>query len=95
MGVFNNELILSVRSRNKKIGAGNLVKEIIGNRGPAGGHGMMAAGNIHLKSGDDPELIANQLKNDFLASLKGTQDVIVNPIIGIIENGRLDNKSDY
>ena len=87
MGVFSNELILSVRSRNKKIGAGNLVKEIIGNKGPAGGHGVMAAGNINLESGEDPELIANDLKNNFLVSLKGTHDVIVNPIIGNIDNG--------
>lgn len=75
MGVFSSELILSVRSRNKKVGAGKLVKEIIGNRGPAGGHGSMAAGNIDLDPGDDPELIAKDLKNNFLISLKGTHHV--------------------
>ena len=63
------------------------MKEIIGNKGPAGGHGVMAAGNINLESGEDPELIANDLKNNFLVSLKGTHDVIVNPIIGNIDNG--------
>lgn len=82
MGVFRDELILSVRSRNNKIGAGKLVKEIIGIKGPAGGHGSMAAGNIALDPGDDPELIAEDLKNSFLVSLKGTHEVDVTWIIG-------------
>ena len=82
MGVFRNEFIMSVRSRDHKVGAGKLVKEIIGNRGQAGGHGMMAAGNIHLEPGDDPEHIANEMKNNLLITLKGTQDLVVNQIIG-------------
>lgn len=82
MGVFRDELILSIRSRQTKFGAGKLVKEIIGELGTAGGHGMMAAGHIILDMDDDPERIALDLKNNMLISLKGTQDVAVKKIIG-------------
>lgn len=82
MGEFNNELILSIRSRDKKIDAGKLVKEIIGDKGSAGGHGAMAAGHINLESGEDPERIAVDLKNNLLNSLKGKHDMGFKRIIG-------------
>jgi nanoRNase/pAp phosphatase (c-di-AMP/oligoRNAs hydrolase) len=75
MGVFRDELILSVRSRNKDVGAGKLVSAIIGDRGTAGGHGSMAAGHIILRFGDDPEQLAADLAKAMLLALKGTHDV--------------------
>ncbi|MCJ7662419.1 MAG: hypothetical protein MUO67_25010, partial [Anaerolineales bacterium] len=81
MGVYGAELILSVRSRSKKIGAGRLVQEIIKDRGTAGGHGTMAAGHIELSNGDDPELLAADLEKATLLYLKGTQDVACTPLI--------------
>lgn len=75
MGIFRDELILSVRSRSKNIGAGKLVSEIIGDRGTAGGHGSMAAGHIILRFGDDPEQLAADLAKAMLLALKGTHEV--------------------
>lgn len=75
MGVFRDELILSVRSRNKKVGAGKLVSAIIGDKGTAGGHGIMAAGHINLRKGDDPEQIAADLEKAMLLALKGIHHV--------------------
>jgi nanoRNase/pAp phosphatase (c-di-AMP/oligoRNAs hydrolase) len=75
MGVHGDELMLSVRTRSKTIGAGKLVRDIIQNEGTAGGHGTMAAGHIDLNNGDDPEQLAVDLRNAMLRYLKGTQDV--------------------
>jgi len=81
MGVYRSELILSVRSRSKKIGAGRLVQEIIKDRGTAGGHGTMAAGHIELSNGDDPEQMAAAMEKEMLINLKGTDDVACKPMI--------------
>jgi nanoRNase/pAp phosphatase (c-di-AMP/oligoRNAs hydrolase) len=75
MGVFRDELILSVRSRNKRIGAGKLVSAIIGDKGTAGGHGIMAAGHINLREGNEPDQIAADLEKAMLFALKGTHAV--------------------
>ncbi len=74
-GVFRNELILSVRTRNNRIGAGTLVSTVIGEKGTAGGHGTMAAGHIKLQSGEDPQQLAVELEKSLLLSLKGTHAV--------------------
>lgn len=81
MGVYGNELILSVRSRSKKVGASWLVQDIIKDRGTAGGHGTMAAGHIDLASGEDSEKVAADLEKATLLYLKGTQDVACTPLI--------------
>jgi len=75
MGVFNKEFILSVRTLSRMKGAGKLVRDILKDKGAAGGHGMMAAGHIELKVGDDPGQIAAILEVDILRHLKGTADI--------------------
>jgi len=75
MGVFNKEFILSVRTLSRMKGAGKLVRDILKDKGAAGGHGMMAAGHIDLKVGDDPGQIAANLEVNILRYLKGTPDI--------------------
>ena len=81
MGVFRDELILSFRSRNKRISAGKLVIDIIGDKGTAGRHGMMAAGHIKLRKGDDPKQLADDLEKTMLFTLKGTREVAYKKMI--------------
>lgn len=81
MGVFVDELILSMRSRNKKIGAGMLISKIIGDKGTAGGHGNMAAGHVRLGKEDDPEQLAVELEKTALIHLKGKSEVHFNQMI--------------
>jgi nanoRNase/pAp phosphatase (c-di-AMP/oligoRNAs hydrolase) len=69
MGVFETELILSVRSRSQRIGAGNLVQRLVGNLGSSGGHGTMAGGQIQLNRRDPLEL-SKQLAKIALQYLK-------------------------
>jgi nanoRNase/pAp phosphatase (c-di-AMP/oligoRNAs hydrolase) len=80
MGVFEGDLFLSVRSRSRQIGAGNLVQQVVGNLGSAGGHGTMAGGQIPI--GDrDPRQIADQLRTSALIYLKGSSSQVGKPLI--------------
>ena len=69
MGLYNDSLILAVRSRSRRTGAGQLVRAVVGNLGMAGGHGTMAGGQV-LLNGADPELLAERLGKNMLATLR-------------------------
>jgi nanoRNase/pAp phosphatase (c-di-AMP/oligoRNAs hydrolase) len=69
MGAYQGELVLSVRTRGRRGGAGRLAQNIVGSRGTAGGHGAMAAGHL-LLAGEDPEQMATQLGQRALQLLK-------------------------
>lgn len=60
MGTYEDRLILSLRTRSQAGGAGQIVQEIVGDQGTAGGHGRMAAGHVPLM-GEDPALLAARL----------------------------------
>lgn len=48
MGRYNQSLLLSIRTNRTGSNAGRIISRIVGEDGSAGGHGMMAAGRIHL-----------------------------------------------
>ncbi|MGD8792195.1 MAG: DHH family phosphoesterase [Anaerolineae bacterium] len=54
MGAYQDRLQLAMRSRREGGSAGRMVQAVVAERGTAGGHGMMAAGQIPLE-GRDPE----------------------------------------
>jgi nanoRNase/pAp phosphatase (c-di-AMP/oligoRNAs hydrolase) len=60
MGTYQGELILSVRTRGRRGGAGRLAQNMVEGRGTAGGHGAMAGGHLPL-AGEDSEQMARQL----------------------------------
>lgn len=68
-GVYNDSLILAVRSRSRRTGAGQLVRAVVGDLGMAGGHGTMAGGHVPLR-GADPALLTEQLGRRMLDNLK-------------------------
>jgi nanoRNase/pAp phosphatase (c-di-AMP/oligoRNAs hydrolase) len=80
MGVYKDDLILSVRSRSMQIGAGKLVHQIIGDLGTAGGHGRMAGGHIRLHK-QDPYQLSVQLSKVALQQIKGNASLVGNPLI--------------
>jgi nanoRNase/pAp phosphatase (c-di-AMP/oligoRNAs hydrolase) len=80
MGVYQGELVVSVRSRNRKGGAGKLAQGIVEDQGSAGGHGTMAAGHLLLK-GEDPEQVARQLGQRALKLLKVPPNKVGRPLI--------------
>lgn len=69
MGAYRDALFMSVRTRSRRKGAEQLVQDIVGDQGTAGGHGTMAGGQIPL--GDrNPEQQANQIRQRVLKLLQ-------------------------
>ena len=68
-GVFKKTLTLSIRTRSRRGGAGALAQQIVGQRGTAGGHGVMAGGQVPLHRQDGAQLAA-QLGRHALEILK-------------------------
>ncbi len=79
-GYHEDELVISVRSRARSGGAGQLVRAIVGDLGMAGGHGTMAAGHIPL-NGADPTALAGVLEQRALDLLKLDAKVPESPLI--------------
>ena len=65
MGVWKDDFIVSIRSRSRKVGAGILAQNIIGDLGSAGGYGTMAGGKIQLNQ-KDPYQLSEQCKSSLV-----------------------------
>lgn len=46
MGLYNREMILSLRTTRHELNAGEIIRRLVAGMGTAGGHGMMAGGKI-------------------------------------------------
>jgi nanoRNase/pAp phosphatase (c-di-AMP/oligoRNAs hydrolase) len=74
MGVYQEVLILSVRTASPTGRAEDLVQAIVRGEGTAGGHGPMAGGQIPLK-GRDPEQVVHLLRQRALRVLQVSPEV--------------------
>ena len=74
LGVYNETLILSIRTRRRQGAAGCLIRAIIGDSGTAGGHGAIAGGQIPLKDQDAKQQV-HDLTQRFLRQLKVSPNV--------------------
>jgi nanoRNase/pAp phosphatase (c-di-AMP/oligoRNAs hydrolase) len=68
LGVYQNKLVLAIRTRSPEGRAGLLARTIVGDQGSAGGHGLMAGGQIPL-AGRDPKGLAGRLTQRILRHL--------------------------
>lgn len=83
MGVYEDMLILSVRTRKRHTDAGALVRAIVGTDGTAGGHGMLAGGQIPLH-GRDATHVAHEMMRRVLHYLNISADTLGTPLIQTI-----------
>jgi nanoRNase/pAp phosphatase (c-di-AMP/oligoRNAs hydrolase) len=74
LGVYQNILILSVRTQSPVGRSEELVQAIVGDEGTAGGHGPSAGGQIPLK-GRDPEQVVDELRERVLRVLRVPPEV--------------------
>jgi len=58
LGIFEDHLVISVRTDSPKARAGRLVRAIVGKNGAAGGHDTMAGGRIHTPDATPAQRIA-------------------------------------
>lgn len=56
MGLYNDEVILSIRTTSTLLNAGEIIKRLVAGRGSGGGHGMMAGGKLDIVPGDPAAL---------------------------------------
>jgi nanoRNase/pAp phosphatase (c-di-AMP/oligoRNAs hydrolase) len=80
LGVYKDDLILAIRTRSHRGGAGLLAQQIVAGQGTAGGHGVMAGGQVPLQ-GKDPEQMASQLFSRVLESLGTPQETEGRPLV--------------
>jgi nanoRNase/pAp phosphatase (c-di-AMP/oligoRNAs hydrolase) len=80
MGDYRGDLILSVRTRSRRGGAGRLVRVIVGDRGTAGGHGTMAGGQVSMGS-EEPKDLVRHLSQAALQYLKVPSETMGKPLI--------------
>lgn len=60
IGLYQDSLILAIRTRTQHRGAGKLARQVVAERGSAGGHGALAGGQIPLR-GEDPQQLAHEV----------------------------------
>lgn len=82
LGIFEDRLVISVRSDMPEARAGRLVRGIVGRSGTAGGHDNMAGGRIHLPNATPAERVAelHALVPRFLKEL-GVAEAVGDPLL--------------
>ena len=77
LGTYKDTLIVAVRTKSRRRGgAANLLQEIMGEAGTAGGHTTMAGGQLPLE-GQHPELVAEQLVQRALEYLQAPAEEMI------------------
>ena len=80
MGTHNGTLSISVRTRRRRGGAGKLIQAMVEEDGTAGGHGMMAGGQIPLDTWSTPTLVA-ELTRRMLLHLDISLTTVSTPLV--------------
>lgn len=79
MGVYDDELYLSIRAREEDANAEELAQVIVGESGSAGGRNTLAGGQVPL-DGQDPDHLAQELQRRALNYLQVPLDLPGEPI---------------
>jgi nanoRNase/pAp phosphatase (c-di-AMP/oligoRNAs hydrolase) len=68
MGLFNEEIVISVRTNQMEGHAGRVVQKVVQGLGTGGGHSFMAGGRVSLGT-ESPRDVTRQLRRRFLKEL--------------------------
>lgn len=82
IGRFGDQLLLSIRTYAPDAHAGSIVREVIGDRGMAGGHGSLAGAQVNVRqlSEEEAKRLRDEILGDLLAEL-GAADAEPVPLI--------------
>ncbi len=70
LGRYKEKVIVSLRTTNHNGNAGNFLRKLIGKKGTAGGHGMIAGGQVHCNMEHEQcTKVEEELIQDFLKKL--------------------------
>jgi nanoRNase/pAp phosphatase (c-di-AMP/oligoRNAs hydrolase) len=84
-GRFDSHLFVSMRCSHANANAGRMLKQIIGRSGSAGGHAMVAGGQIPIEPGRNNrwEDVENKITGRFLEKLKHNKEGDWKPMLTI------------
>lgn len=68
MGVFNDDVVISVRTNDFEASAGRVVQAVVEGLGTGGGHSLMAGGRVPLQESSPRDLV-RELRHRFLGRL--------------------------
>lgn len=68
MGVFDDEVVISVRTNDFDASAGRVVQDVVEGLGTGGGHSLMAGGRVPLRESSPRDLV-RELRRRFLRRL--------------------------
>jgi nanoRNase/pAp phosphatase (c-di-AMP/oligoRNAs hydrolase) len=68
-GFFENQMLISFRTQDNRLDAGDIARKVVYKLGTGGGHASMAGGQIPLRKGKRT-LVERLIRSRFLKSLK-------------------------
>lgn len=85
LGRYKDRIIVSVRTTNSKGDAGNFLRRLVGKKGTAGGHGMIAGGQVQCASMEHERCtkIEEELIQDFLKKLGYKEVSGMTPLLAV------------
>jgi nanoRNase/pAp phosphatase (c-di-AMP/oligoRNAs hydrolase) len=83
LGRYADRIIVSVRTTNVKGRAGSFLRRLIGKRGTAGGHGMMAGGQIQCPTMEHEKctVFEEEIVKEYLAQLGHKEVIQMTPLL--------------
>lgn len=82
LGRYKDKLIVSIRTTNQKGRAGRFLRSLLGKRGTAGGHGMIAGGQVPCSMEHECcTKLEEELVNDFMKKLGYKEDADKTPLL--------------
>jgi hypothetical protein len=81
MGLYNDSLVMSLRTAEEDAHAGQVIRRVVAGLGRAGGHGTMAGGRIPLDGRDYGDLaaqIAVRLANELTNGTAAGEPLVLN-----------------
>ena len=80
-GVHENILAVSLRTTDEHRNAGRLLAQAVGGEGGAGGHGMVAGGQMAIKEGEGPGALRHRLVGGLLVELGYDRNAVFEPLV--------------
>ncbi|MCG3175735.1 MAG: manganese-dependent inorganic pyrophosphatase [Candidatus Omnitrophica bacterium] len=86
LGRYRDKIIVSIRTTNQQGRAGRFLRSLLGKRGTAGGHGMIAGGQVPCSMEHEScTRLEEELVKDFMRKLGYKEDAAMTPLLLVSE----------
>jgi len=84
-GVHRGNVIVSLRSSDRSARAGMMLRTLLGEKGRAGGHGLIAGGQAPLEPEEDASALCDGLARGFLRMLGHGRRAQMKPLVSRLD----------